>query len=181
MEDKTIESKVADTLLQREEEVKVGGQTYMVAPPSTATLVLVSEQIANLPTLVLNPKKIMEETLAVAKDCKALGNILAILILGARQVNEPVTEIITERKPVLFGLFHRMATRKVVSTRMESLSKKVMEEMTPRELQNMVSQLLMKMQVADFFGITTFLTEINLMRSTRKVETPINPTQFGQS
>ncbi|MCC8155482.1 MAG: hypothetical protein LIP01_15645 [Tannerellaceae bacterium] len=46
---KTIESKVADTILERKMKLEIGGKYYEVAPPTTATLILVSELVAQLP------------------------------------------------------------------------------------------------------------------------------------
>lgn len=52
-----------------------------------------------------------------------------------------------------------------------ALAKSLLEDITPRELLNLAARLLQRSQVADFFGLTTFLTEINLLRQTREVET----------
>ena len=61
----------------------MGVESYIVAPPSIATLILASELIAQLPGLKLDSKQVMFEYLFVAKDCKVLGEIVATLILGA--------------------------------------------------------------------------------------------------
>lgn len=81
-----IETKVADTILQKPYRVQVGEETYTVAPPSIATIILASELIAQLPGLKLDTKQVMFESLFVAKDCKVLGDIVATLILGADNV-----------------------------------------------------------------------------------------------
>lgn len=60
-EEKTIEQKAAETILQTPVEVKVGSKTYMTAPPSTATLILASEAVSRLPHVVLDPKNVVEE------------------------------------------------------------------------------------------------------------------------
>ena len=57
----TIEDKVAKTILQQPEEIKVGDKTYKVAPPSVATLILISGAVSRLPHIHLNDEKIMEE------------------------------------------------------------------------------------------------------------------------
>ena len=152
--EKTIEEKVAQTILQQPEEMTIGGKTYTIAPPSVATLILVSGGVSRLPHLHLDEDKVIEETLSVAKDCQELGDIAATLILGAKHINDIVESRHTEKKRHLWGLF---STKHTVVT-------------TPRDLHNIIAQTLLKMQVGDFFGLTTFLTEINLMRPT-KVET----------
>lgn len=53
--------------------------------------------------------------------------------------------------------------------RKAELAKTLLEELTPRDLHNLTAQLLQRMQLADFFGLTTFLIEINLTRPTREV------------
>ena len=173
----TIEDKVAKTILQQPEEIKVGDKTYKVAPPSVATLILISGAVSRLPHIHLNEEKIMEETLCIAKNCQLLGDIAAILILGAKHINDIVTIRQIERKQHLWGLFHTNHITVSTETKKEQLSRELLEETTPRELHNIIVQMLLKMQVADFFALTTFLTEINLMRPTKVVT---DPTASGQ-
>lgn len=177
MNAKTIEQRVADTILQKPNEIKVGDKTYKVAPPSIATLMLVSEAVSLLPHLKLDDKDIVRESLSVAKDCRILGDIAAILILGARHTDEKVTRVKTEEIPCLWGLFKRKRNRAVVSDRKTELSKELLEDLSPSRLHHLITQLLSGLDLGDFFAVTTFLTEVNLMRQT-KVET--KTTVFGQ-
>lgn len=168
----TIEKRVADTLLQSAKEVVVCGETYKVAPPTVATLVLASEAISRLPKRRLDKERVVEESLAVAKDCEALGEVAAILILGAKGVKVPDTYTDIRREPVLGGLFHR---KKRVTVHCDidqktPLAKKLLEEFSPSRLNELIGRLLYGMELGDFFGLTTFLGEINLLRPT-KVET----------
>lgn len=173
----TTETKTAKTILQEPEDVTIGGKTYTVAPPSVATLILVSEAISHLPHEALDKDKVIEETLSIAKDCRELGEIAAILILGAKHIKDTVESQQTRRKRHLWGLFHTTETVTVVESAKDRLAKELLEESTPRDLHNAIAQILLKMQVGDFFGLTTFLTEINLIRPT-KVETAM--TASGQ-
>ena len=68
--EKTIEEKVAQTILQQSEEMTIGGKTYTIAPPSVATLILVSGGVSRLPHHHLDEDKEIEETLTEAKDCQ---------------------------------------------------------------------------------------------------------------
>ena len=160
MDNKHIEAQAASTILQKPEEVVVGNTTYKVAPPSTATLILVSEAVAKMPQVNLKTDNIVDESLYVAKDCRIEGEIVAIMILGAKGL----TETIRVRK---WGLI----PRKITIDKKESLAKQLLEDIAPRELMNLTSRLLQGMQIADFFGLTTFLIEINLLRQTKVVET----------
>lgn len=165
----TLEAQVAHALLQKTTEIQVGNTTYQVAPPSIATLVLVSEAVAKLPHLKLNDTDVVRESLAIAKDCRALGDILAILILGAKTIKERTTR----PKKRFLGLF---CTQKATDPVAE-LAEELLETLTPSEMHSLVTQLLAGMDLGDFFAVTTFLTEINLLRQT-KVESAT--TAFGQ-
>ena len=146
---KTIEQTVAETILEQPFEVKVGEKSYQVASASTATLILVSE----------------------AKDCRILGDIAAILILGAKNITEKKKVPQIKEKRYLCGLIRRPYTVEVEITidKKAELAKELLEDVSPRELNLIVSQILSRMQIADFFGLTTFLVELNLLHP-RKVE-----------
>ncbi len=165
----TIEEQTAQTILQKAEEIKVGDKTYTIAPPSIATLILVSAAVSRMPRLRLDSDKIIEETLSVAKDCEIIGQIAATLILGAKHVDEIVHSHITTPKRFLWGLIRLNKTIVKTETRLQQLSRELLNDVTPGDLHNIVVQTLLKMQVGDFFGLTTFLTEINLMRPTKVV------------
>lgn len=169
-ENKTIEQKTAAAILEKPVEIVIGGKTYQAAPPSTATLILVSEAVSQLPKIALDAEKIVEETLSVAKDCRILGEIVAILILGENITEIKKTPQIKEKR-YLWGLIRVKKTVEVeeVINRKEALAREVLEELSPRELNNTVTSLLSSMNIADFFGLTTFLTEVNLLHQ-RKVE-----------
>lgn len=171
---KTLEEKAADTILQRAAKVKIGGKEYEAAPPSIATLILVSEAVSRLPQRKLDDKSIVSECLAVAKDCRPLGDIAAIMILGARHINDKTNDPHTEPK----GWFRRLFSRKSNTvTKKEALAQEIIDTYTPSELHGLITMLLQRMDLADFFALTTFLTEVNLLRQT-KVET--GTTAYGQ-
>lgn len=152
---KTIESKAAKTILQKPEIIKVGNETFEVAPPSTATLILLSEAVSKLPDYKLDEDRLFTEVLATAQDCKPLGEIGAILILGAKRINE-------RRK--LFGIINRKSEK-------DRLAQKLLTDLTPRELNEVIAKILQSLEIGNFFGLTTSLTEVNLLRRTREVAT----------
>lgn len=153
--------RAADTILQNPVELQIGGKVYNVAPPSTATLIMVSKEIASLPQVQLTKQHIAEDSLYIAKDCEQLGDILAILIIGAKKIK-------SERKR--WWMFWKRDIKK-------TLSKKILEELSPVELAQDIYTLTSTLQLGDFFGLTTFLIEVNLLRQT-KVET--ETTASGQ-
>lgn len=174
----TVEQMVAREVLQQPEDIKIGDKTYKFYPPSTATLILASEAISQLPQVKLDEKKLAEDSLYAAKDCRKLGEIIAIFLLGAKHLTETVKAPQTKRKRLFWGLlpFRRAVEAEQVIDRKAELAQRLLEDLTPRELNTLASQLLMRMQLADFFGLTTFLIEINLLRQTKVEET----TAFGQ-
>lgn len=176
----TLEDKVAKTILQQATKVKIGDKEYTAAPPSIATLILVSEAVSHLPQQRLDESKIAQESLAVAKDCKTIGDIAAILLLGARNIRETVTTQETRREPCLWGLFNRTVKVSVIKEidRKAELSKVLLETLSPSEIHALIATCLSQMELGDFFALTTFLTDINLMKQT-KVETVT--TASGQS
>ena len=168
---KTIEQRVGEAVLQQPKEFVIGDKTFIVAPPSVSTLILVSEAISLLPQVQLDKAKIVEEVLFVAKDCRILGDIAAILILGAKGLKE----IVTTKRKHFFGLFTRSVNETV--DRKAELSKWLLEELDTAQLNKLIFELLKDFNLGDFFGTTTFLIEINLLRPTKVVET----TASGQS
>lgn len=147
---KKIEAKTAATILQEAETVVAGGMRLSVAPPSVATLIMASEAVSRMPPMELDGERVMEETLAVARDCRALGEVVAILVLGARRIRR--------RSWLPWRSGRRELSR---------LSRRLLEELGPRELHELVARLLLRMQVGDFFGLTAFLSGINLTRATK--------------
>ena len=175
MDNRTLEQKAADTILQKAAKVNIGGKEYEAAPPSIATLILVSEAVSRLPHHKLDDKNLVLESLNVAKHCKVLGDVAAILILGARHFNDRQNDPHKESK----GWFRRLfcgKSKQAQRTQGETLSQEILETCSPRELYDLIAMLLQRMDLADFFALTTFLTEVNLLRQT-KVET--ETTAFG--
>ena len=160
-----IERKVAETILQKLQEIQIGEETYQVAPPTTATLILASEFISELPAIQLDSKSVLTETLYIAKDCRVLGDILAVLVLGAKNVRT-TKEIVKKR---LFGLVKD--SEQIIIDNQAELAEKILYNVSPRELNAILANLLKTMQISDFFGLTTSLIEINLLRQTRGVVT----------
>lgn len=145
-----IEQKVSDTILQQGEEIVVCGKKYIVAPPTPATLIMVSAEVAKLPTI--NDSDMLSETLRMAKDCAPIGKIAAILILGAKEIRK-----------------QRKTWWRWGATEADRLAKSVLEDMTTRQIADLLAVLLGKMQIGDFFVLTTSLKGVNLTKSTREV------------
>ncbi len=169
----TIESRVAETILQRPTEpIEICGERYRIASPSLATLILVSEAVSFFPRIDPDPDSILTEVLRTAKDCRKIGEIAAILILGARGLTEKRT--VTETR--FFGLWRRK--KELTVNLKEELAEKLLLHCRPSVLASVIAGRLKEMEIADFFGITTFLNEVNLLRPTGEV---VETTASGPS
>lgn len=157
---KTIEQTVAETILEKRQKIDIGGKQYDIAPPSIATLILVSEAIARLPKQDFNPEKIVQESLNYAKHSRILAEIAAIIILGARQCLGREKD---RQKQSKWRLFRRYKHTRDV----KRLTDEIIFNMSPRELNTFFARVLRTMELSDFFGLTTFLTEINLLQQTK--------------
>ena len=154
---KTIEQQAAETILQRELTVTLGGKDYSVPQPTVATLIAVSEAIAELHlTGTREGDNVVTLTLRQAKDAKPIGRIVALMMRGARN--------------------YRGLMAKIEAWRLARLARKVLAISTPKELQTAVALIISTMQVGDFFGLTAFLSEINLTKAT-KAETTASGRQ----
>jgi hypothetical protein len=155
-----IEKKVAETLLEKCTKIVLGGKEYEIAPPTIATMVLVSEKISELPTFdyknITAGEEVFFATLSDASKCGKIADIVAILIVGARKY----------KKSLERGLLRRMFGRKSEFDRIRDL---VMET-SPSDIDGILGLCLKGLQVGDFFGIITFLNRVNLTKKT-KLET----------
>lgn len=175
----TLEKKVTDAILQRSSDsLEFAGNVYPIAPPTPATLILISEQIAEMPEVRLDTDNLLFEVLNKAKHCKAIGKIAVTLILGAKRINEH--RRITVEKVVPHRVFAWKKLRwktvyykkvRVEVDELEHLSTLILEECSNKTLREVVTKRLNNMQISDFFGLTTSLSEANLLKRTKEVAT----------
>lgn len=176
--EQTMEQRVAQTALQLPTQVAVGDRIFNVAPPTIKTLILASAAISSLPQRELDSKHVIEESLFIAKDCTPLGDVAAILILGAKGLKEPYTYKQKRRRRGFLGLlgFKETTTVHDEIDKQAELAKYLLENLSPQQLRDLLKKLISQLQLGDFFGLTTFLIDLNLLRPTKVEET----TAFGQ-
>ena len=150
---KTIEQKVAESILQQPEIIEIGGKRYTVAKPSTATLIMASAAISKLPRFVLKEKTMVSDVLREAKDADGIGEVIAIMIVGTRYMHR-----------FFFVRWFKM-------WRIRRLKWRLLEEHGNGELQRLAYQLFSKMEVGDFFGLIAFLGEVNMTKPTKATTT----------
>lgn len=162
--DKTVREHVAEEVLQLDKEIRIGDRTYSVPPPSTATLVMVSGLIPSIPAGAGDEKNVLGWVMTHARDYGIIGDILAVMVLGARKCKAE------ERK---YTGWRGKWQRKRMTER-EELARYILEETTPAEQFTLLTAMVGRMQVADFFGLTTFLNGLNIIPETRVGEMTVS-------
>lgn len=179
---KTIEQQVADAILERPSDVlTVGDRKFPIAPPTPATLIMISSLVSTMPAVNRKARNIIVEVFGKAKDLSVIGRIVATMILGAKRIREERTVKVTHTEYVRRWSWRRL--RSVSEERavtdevpeIEWLSDKLLDEVTPQTLLKLTAKRIGLMQIPDFFELTTSLSETNLTRRTKEVE----ETAFG--
>lgn len=169
----TIESRVAAAILERPmAEIEIEGEVYKVASPSIGTLILISEIISTLPIVKDTPKdKVLSSVLHYAKDYRKLGEIAAILILGASGLTEKRIKQIETTEKRFFGLYKQKKVKDIefVIDKKKILADAILRTMGAKELYDTIVQRLSSLEVSYFFAITTSLSEANILKATREV------------
>lgn len=189
----TIEQSVADTILGNPiGTASINGKDYRIEPPTTATLIMVSALISQLPGI--DPEtpheQIIPTLMTAAADCEPLGRIAATLILGAKRIRlEPIITIdtpATERRWSWrhFRKIEKQVKRQIPVFEIDYVAQEVLENMNPEQLNEFISKALSEAHLADFFVLTTSLRTKNLLTPTREVDETTaygQPSEAGQS
>lgn len=152
---KKIQHKVADTILQRSLTLNLGGAEYDVESPTLGTLILVSERIAKIPIFDIDTNNVIESLLGNAKHCKAIGEVLAVFILGAKKLKDLDRVRLCHK--------HHKSAEDVVT----ELGEQFCNTCSLEEINIAFGKIIKSISVNDFFAITTFLQEVNLTKPTK--------------
>lgn len=174
-----LEKKVTDTILQRaSESIEIGGVEYPIAPPTPATIIMVSELVSTMPEVNRKTDSILHEVLSTAKDLSVIGKIAAVLILGAKRVKEQrkLTKVTGKNRKRFwswrkFRFVSEQVTHISGVLEVDYIAERILDEVTPETLLKVVSKRLGLMQIGDFFELTTSLSEANQLKRTKEVET----------
>jgi hypothetical protein len=161
----TIESLTADAVLERHTAITIGGVEYIVAPPTLATLILVSEEVSYLPNITFDKEATVADALRDARFFRGLADIAAILILGAQRL---VVE--EEQTYKLWGIIPR---KRKVKVDMKKRIAEAMMNVRMSELSKAVATMLSMLETEHFFALATFLTNINLTKPTKVAKTTV--------
>lgn len=170
----TIESRVAAAILEKPmAEIEIEGEVYKIAPPSIGTLILISELISKFP-IVKDVKRedMLSSVLHYAKDFRKLGEIAAILILGANGLTEKRK---AQRKVVekrFFGLYkqEKVVEDEILIDKKKELSDAILRTMGAKQLYDTIVQRMSDLEISYFFAITTSLSEANILKPTKEVD-----------
>lgn len=179
MENETLEKAVADAILERaSDSITIEGHKFDIAPPTPATLILISELVSTMPTVNKNASNVLYEVLGTAKDLRVIGKIVATLILGAKRIREnrkiEAVETVKTRRWSWHKFRHvekETAKARTSLSEVDWLADKLLYEVTPQTLLQVTAKRLGQMQLADFFALTTSLSVQNLTKRTKEVET----------
>lgn len=163
----TIESRVAATILERTvSTLEIDGVTYNIAPPTIGTLILASEIVSFFPQIdTVDDKQRIFMALFKAKDFKMLSDLAAVLILGSKRLTEE--REVTVEKRHLFGLIKRKhRVKQTVDLRAE-LAKKILDNVRPSVLFEVIVKRLRDNEIMTFFAITTSLNAANILKPTK--------------
>jgi hypothetical protein len=163
----TIESRVAATILERTvSTLEIEGVTYNIAPPTIGTLILASEIVSFFPQIDdVDDKQRIFMALFKAKDFKMLADLAAVLILGSKRLTEE--REVTVEKRHLFGLIKRKhRVKQTVDLRAE-LAKKILDNVRPSVLFEVIVKRLRDNEIMTFFAITTSLNAANILKPTK--------------
>lgn len=150
-----IEEKVKSTILDDIEAYEIGGEIYEVSPPSCATIIEMSAMASKLPQIVIDEgTDVLSSVLKYGKDSGGIVDIATLLILGSSGKVERKKFLFFERKVDRFG----------------KLRSKLVNE-SPKRLEQIIGDILVKSEIDIFFRITTSLREANILTPTGGVVT----------
>ena len=156
-----VEDRVAETILQKPMELKVGGQVYKVAKPTLATLIEVSRYIAMLPKADEIDKNdyISYILLNASKYGRVLANIAAVLIVGINQdtkvpQNENCKKI-------------RWFWQKKKAGKIEAMADEIMNSASCQEISEIISGALSYQSIGFFLSTIISLSGVNVSEKTK--------------
>lgn len=142
---KTLEQRVADTILQRKVRVKLHGKEYYVAQPTMATIIAMSAHISKLPKFDIHSN--ISDMFSRCNELEPVADVVATMICGAKRSNAKWWQFFKKRK-------------------YNSVKKRILNECTPQEVSRVMEQLLDTMQLKSFFVLTVSLVGLNVTKMT---------------
>lgn len=143
-----VQENVAETIIGTNVTIKIGNKEYKCKRPTIMTLIEVSRLINKYPSIERERGNEVNQMLRIAKDAEPLGMIVATLITGYE-------------KGTIRGFLDDI--------RRKQLARYILNNNSCKEVSEALIVLLAKLEIVDFFGITTSLSKINLTKKTKEV------------
>lgn len=171
-----MEQRVSETILEQHKEITLNGESYQIAPPTFATLILFSGFVSQLPKEELNTENAIPSLLAQSDKFPFICKAIASIILGAKDFNKEEKSVHQKRK---FWRFFLPKTQTKRQTKGEILTEKILHS-DISEIMQVFFNLLSFMKLQDFFQLTTSLIEMNLTKPTKTAEVVKETIARGQ-
>nr|DAL02898.1 MAG TPA: hypothetical protein [Caudoviricetes sp.] len=167
----TIESRVASAILERHvASIDIDGHRYEIAPPTLATLIMVSEIVSTFPVVdqsAIAPEQRFYSALHNAQYYQRIGEMVGVLILGAKNITG--TRVVDVKRRGIFRWFGRKKRITQTYNRAIELGDAVMNNIRPSLIYELIVKLLQQNEITTFFAITTSLSAANLIKPTKEV------------
>lgn len=152
-----VEKLIADTINNNPIKLKFRGKEISIPRPTLGTLIEVSKEISKFPEFSINSDyaSMVQQTLKYAKDCSMIAKIIAILILGKKNLYKKIS---------FFGLSF------TIRDRLKELTSEV-ENMTSQECSELLVAIFSQMDCGFFLGIITSLSGVNQLKKTKNETT----------
>lgn len=145
-----IEQEAAKTILQRNFNIMLGGKVFSVRPPSMATLIAMSEFLAEIPTIDIKDKNALSKAISDASHYEPVVDAIVAVVVG-------------ERKPDTMNFLQRRR----YDRRKLRLRTLVMQKASIAEIEHAIVTIINSMELEHFFGVITFLAGLNLTKATK--------------
>lgn len=146
---KKTQLRAAETIISSDYKMAIGNKTYSCGRPTIMTMIEVSRLINLYPSVDIDKGNEVNQMFRIAQNAEPLGMIIATLITGYE-------------KGTLRSIY--------INLRRKYLARYILNHHTNSEISNALIELLSRLEIADFFGITTSLSVINLTKKTKEVD-----------
>lgn len=162
MKRQEIIRRVADTVLQNNINIVVGGNIITISQPTIRTLIKASRYISTLPDFDIHKDdNVVDTVLAKAKDCECLGKLAAILMSGSTKENERSWKI---KRVKILGMTIKYFC---LVNSVDYTAEVIMNNFSPKDFSELTTKLLSECETGFFLGSIIFLQGINLLQTTK--------------
>lgn len=153
----TPEQEAQATITQQPKQVQIGSKSYTAHPATLATIMEVGAIASQIPTDALTAPTddagVLAYLLHNAPHSDRATDIITSLIVGA----------IPQDSPIFVRIWHKHKRKRV--------RRHLAQHLTPRTAYEAITALLPLIEIEHFFGLTAFLSQLNLIPASREAVT----------